>query len=825
MLNIDYIELEKEKEQAKVEIDEKEKEQQYLNNVLIKLKENIKSRENAKQDFNSYALGKDYDEIDNVQYEKRNAKRKNERIEREVESLKEHVEKPYIGKLEYLEEDKVMTCYIGSKPDDAPNIDLEYPIISWTSDIGKKYTNAMDIIRKNDQHNIILKRVINIENSKIDKIIDDYKKDYLDISYNIIDSFLKKVLINSRSNHKLTNIISSIQVNQNKIIETNFDSNIIVQGCAGSGKTVIMLHRISYLKGHMKDRLKFSDIKIITPSKDFNFHISSLTSELGVSDINLFTIEEYYHYLISNIDKNFLFTNNSTIDFNFNTLLSTNLKELSKIFYSDEFTKQFNIYYKNVFDDIFTDDDMHILYSNNFLDSIPNKTYDLNYLIKLKKIFNNSSYKSNNLENLENDIALKNINLNNMISELDKITSNETKHTNDLISILKEINKRLTKRIQTREELVSKASSYNNVHKDKLNDIYININHLKNIQNILNKICELILMNDYNSAIKHIKYINSFEPKILTDKYINTIIKRINKVQSINNEKNITIETIENLKSSINNDNIKLNELNNMKKFIYTHDKVKKNIDSLKYLTLYNKIIENIILNINKNTMLYGKFFNTYNRYSLYTRLLFLNKLYSTKSLNDKLICIDEGQNLSLNEYKLLLNINNQKAYFNIFGDSNQLLENNSGISNWNKLNKINDFNYFELNENYRNTNQITEYCNEIFNYNHEKIGIDGSDVSKISKSSISSILQTLEVSDERIAIIIPNNVSTTKYLKNSNISLNIYGSNKIQLLSVNESRGLEFDIVFVDERSMKKNEKYVAFTRALHTLYIIDRK
>ena len=63
-----------------------------------------------------------------------------------------------------------------------------------------------------------------------------------------VDPFLMDILIKNRHIHKLTDIIKTIQSNQNSIIRQPLNSNLIVQGCAGSGKTMIMLHRLSYLK-------------------------------------------------------------------------------------------------------------------------------------------------------------------------------------------------------------------------------------------------------------------------------------------------------------------------------------------------------------------------------------------------------------------------------------------------------------------------------------------------------------------------------------------------------------------------------------------------
>ena len=45
----------------------------------------------------------------------------------------------------------------------------------------------------------------------------------------------------------MTNIVNTIQKEQNVIIRNTSDRYLIVQGMAGSGKTSVALHRIAYL--------------------------------------------------------------------------------------------------------------------------------------------------------------------------------------------------------------------------------------------------------------------------------------------------------------------------------------------------------------------------------------------------------------------------------------------------------------------------------------------------------------------------------------------------------------------------------------------------
>jgi DNA helicase-2/ATP-dependent DNA helicase PcrA len=106
------------------------------------------------------------------------------------------------------------------------------------------------------------------------------------------DELLQESLSKSSSN-RLTDIITTIQEEQNKIIRADLNKPIIVQGAAGSGKTTIALHRISYFIYHYKDLFDPRQLMILAPSRVFIDYISEALPELGVEKVKQFTFSEY----------------------------------------------------------------------------------------------------------------------------------------------------------------------------------------------------------------------------------------------------------------------------------------------------------------------------------------------------------------------------------------------------------------------------------------------------------------------------------------------------------------------------------------------------
>lgn len=201
----------------------------------------------------------------------------------------------------------------------------------------------------------------------------------------------------------------------------------------------------------------------------------------------------------------------------------------------------------------------------------------------------------------------------------------------------------------------------------------------------------------------------------------------------------------------------------------------------------------------------------------LYATLL-LNYIVFGATINlkeqteDSYLYIDEGQDITLNEYKLINAVNNNNAIINIFGDINQKIE--TGINSWEELSEICGFSKFVLNENYRNTKEITNYLNSKFNNNILALGLSGEEVKQIPYCDIIKYINENET--KRIAVIVSSrNEKAIEMIKKDSLLATF-------LHNVEESKGLEFEKVFVIDEFMTANEKYIAYSRALESLYII---
>jgi len=117
-------------------------------------------------------------------------------------------------------------------------------------------------------------------------------KEISDIDLTTHDELLQKSL-SGKADNRLTEIVATIQNEQNEVIRASLKHPIIVQGAAGSGKTTIALHRISYFLYSSGYRFPPEKLMILAPNRLFIDYISAVLPDLGVNKINQTTYIDF----------------------------------------------------------------------------------------------------------------------------------------------------------------------------------------------------------------------------------------------------------------------------------------------------------------------------------------------------------------------------------------------------------------------------------------------------------------------------------------------------------------------------------------------------
>ena len=98
--------------------------------------------------------------------------------------------------------------------------------------------------------------------------------------------------LGSRRTGKMTDIVATIQAEQDRIIRAPLDHTIVVQGGPGTGKTAVALHRAAYLLYTHRRKLERSGVLIIGPSSAFLRYIDQVLPSLGETGVVSRTIAD-----------------------------------------------------------------------------------------------------------------------------------------------------------------------------------------------------------------------------------------------------------------------------------------------------------------------------------------------------------------------------------------------------------------------------------------------------------------------------------------------------------------------------------------------------
>ena len=149
----------------------------------------------------------------------------------------------------------------------------------------------------------------------------------------------------------------------------------------------------------------------------------------------------------------------------------------------------------------------------------------------------------------------------------------------------------------------------------------------------------------------------------------------------------------------------------------------------------------------------------------------------------------------------------------NLFGDTNQMISTH-GIRKWSDVDFISEL--YTLEENFRNTNQVVDYCNNNLIVKMIKIGVDMQPVNEY-KTLHEAIYFTKSIFNNAVFIVKDDYAlkDLTELLSGTEIE-------NYEVYTVKAAKGLEFKEVFVFDANMSHNEKYISYTRALVQLNVI---
>lgn len=917
--------------EEKIKLDEIEKK---IDSIIVRYEKEIEKYEETERDFPVI----DQDDRENLA----ELRRKRKSAQEKTKEFKGYKPSPYIGRIDLETDDNEIGTYYVGKADIHDK--SESVVIDWRSPIGSIFNakNEKEFTVKDKNYLLALRRAIFIEDCELRSCVTEYSSEIGELYGDVIDSFLIEVMKDKRRHRRLTDIIRTIQGSQNEIIRKPSTESFVVQGCAGSGKTMILLHRLSTLL-YNNPNLQLNGVKIITPNKFFDAHIDDLSVELGLTEIQRFSVEEYYVHLIKKYSNNIQVSPEVLSE---KTLNEDLLRDIYSAEYLSELISRYHDYWNAVLTEI-DEEKLRGIFKKN--EKVYPKTEGHNSYIatELEQKLELIAFEASERERKRKEVFAR------LMSVNERISLEQTEYAQaqeKLEEIKKETVDRISHETAVLEEslqlLEKETAEMNALHKKlqerqreikagekKDSDIFLSLSQRATVYSDYDQISRLsdetskFICSECSDIIGTIKTIedtfakipvynfgkkNEFRRKLVEAKELfsasasNVIAEQIRKLQESQGLVRANLISIEGeIKALGTKMQMADAEVRSKKKLFaalqecarlfstedypntrmsllpVTHKacgdiltfyekqrkiwkdkatsiselkKTKTNLemqqqtigdslldeDEREYISGCLKNLERIQFGNISRIVMYRSLKAKYKehseqykrinyRHKLYLRLLFCALYYPRPVRSDYFLNIDEAQDISVSEYNVLRMILGNTCIFNLYGDVNQTVYSYKGISDWEDLREITDDKVYVLNENYRNTMQITEFCNMEFGADVYPIGISGAEVNEMStKDAVDWVFDIKEKNpDYRVAIIHRHGLKAVQEALQINIDnrrafWHTVDDKEVSVISAEEAKGLEFDAVVVIASNMSMNEKYISYTRALDHLVVV---
>ena len=696
---------------------------------------------------------------------------------KKMDGYKPFFAEPYFARMDLTDpEEGYNSYYIGKKGDAG----LE--ILDWRAPLARKYyqkSRTAFSINKYD-YKLVLRRALRTMNGKVLDIKNEYLSlsDYLtpeEIGGRdeelVFDPYLKEILKSRKEKEEITDIIETIQEKQYEIITLPERDEFVLQGVAGSGKTMIMLHRLSYIM-YNNEGVKPSDVLVITPSDSFNAFIDELSAVLELEKVRTSTLDNYFMSMLSSVGVDIA----DKFDWN----MPVNGEYFSYI-YSDKFVSDVKKRLGKIYDGVFG-----MFASSDCAETVGGVVAAAERQIALYEKIKNAGVRVRRC----------------VLGEIKEKPDGGLYYTKQFRYMFNCV-------LDVREflELVAndaRMGDYAFFYRQFLS-FYRSVRYLRRYSE---KICL--------TAVRDLGELKTAADKEITD------LKRY-RMKTSDGEAYTYAEGIEKrefLKREADDIARCVNEICEAFGVLYDFADVLRSED---YLVSIGRC---------ENTTDVLRFFfrdivrKAKNRLSMpvkplcrcdaFALCLILCELGYNLSPKFSFIFVDEGQDVSFAEYSVLRKVNDRAA-FNVFGDLKQNMTSFRGITDWSVL----GLKIYDLNLNYRNTNEIVDYVSEHLGIEMKSIGLCGGKVERVEKRAVTGWLS----SKNGLKALICSEKNIETY---SRKSYNLPGKtgriskSRINLLTVYESKGLEFTAVAVADGDLTVNEKYIAYTRALKELAVI---
>ncbi len=725
-----------------------------------------------KKEIAEISARKDYSAADYTELLEKKAALEKER--KKLDGYKCFFCEPYFARMDVCDgQEGYNSYYIGKKGD----VNLE--IVDWRAPLAVRYYQKSRVnfsINEYD-YRVVLRRALSVKNGKLL----DFKNEYLSVKdvlapeeiagrdeEILFDPYLRSIIQSRKDDTHIRDIIRTIQEKQFDIVTLPERESFVLQGCAGSGKTMILLHRLSYLM-YNNEALSPKNVLVLTPSDSFNAFIDELAQVLELKKVTTTTLKSYFFRTLQN----------EGIELKLRADGAREDKKYLAYLYSSRFPEDVKKKIRKLFDGVYG------LIAGKECRSVAEEV--LKDCVARQKKY----------------AQIKNASVRVRRAVLGEMKDDKaggfyfTKPFRMLMSCLFGVEDFLSYALN--EEVrppdlffrrfaeFYRALKYASVNAEEV--FSAAISDLGSLRAVVEK--EISELERYRARAV------GFEAAAYAE--------RIARREELLREISLSERAIADMGGGISLLNDFFRSLRDAPACSEL-GKCRGGVDIARWL--YRETVK-------KTKTKYGM--QGLYPSDGYALCLVLTEAGRRLSPRYGLVFVDEGQDVSAGEYALLRRIHADAA-FNVFGDLKQNITPWRGIGSWDNL----GYPVHLLDQNYRNTNEIVDFVSGVLDVEMRSIGLAGAPILRVPVRKLSAFFRE----KQGLKAVIAREEYLPLFKKRGYKLLSTstkLSQTQVNVMSVYESKGLEFSAVAVYDKGMSENEKYIAYTRALRELAVVE--
>ncbi|QKV79653.1 AAA family ATPase [Amycolatopsis sp. Hca4] len=197
------------------------------------------------------------------------------------------------GRLDFLPESAEETTYIGRLGLFDEDDDYRPLLVDWRAPVARPFYLATaaspEGVRRRRHLRSLSRKVTGFDDEILDLTAADQGQDL-----GLAGEAALLAALEQRRTGEMSDIVATIQAEQDRIIRAPLGGVMVVQGGPGTGKTAVALHRAAYLLYTHRQQLTTRGVLVVGPNSTFLRYIGQVLPSLGETGVLLATIGRLY---------------------------------------------------------------------------------------------------------------------------------------------------------------------------------------------------------------------------------------------------------------------------------------------------------------------------------------------------------------------------------------------------------------------------------------------------------------------------------------------------------------------------------------------------